>query len=85
MNESGNPANGMSFTTRDHDVDNYDSNCAVAFKGAWWYKACYDANLNGQYLNGPHSSYADGINWGPFKGHRYSLKYTAMKMHKTRN
>ena len=85
MNAGANPANGMSFTTRDHDADAASTNCATSHKGAWWYKACHIANLNGQYLNGPHSSYADGINWGPFRGHRYSLKYTEMKMYKTRN
>ena len=82
MNGGDQVVNGLSFTTRDHDADAASLNCATKYIGAWWYRSCHDANLNGQYLNGPHSSYADGVIWEPFKGHHYSLKYTAMKMHK---
>ncbi|XP_072017600.1 ficolin-2-like [Amphiura filiformis] len=35
--------NGQAFTTRDADNDAYGSNCAVSFKGGWWYKSCHQA------------------------------------------
>ena len=72
---------GTAFSTFDQDNDKVRySNCAVEFKGAWWYDGCHVANLNGPYLSGSYASYADGVNWEPFRGHNYSLKYTAMKI-----
>ena len=69
--------NGMNFTTLDED--NFH-NCAVRYKGAWWYNACHTSNLNGQYLSGHHTSFADGIHWNHWKGFHYSLKTTEMKL-----
>ncbi|XP_075435151.1 ficolin-1-like [Ascaphus truei] len=71
--------NDRPFTTKDKDNDIYGTNCADEFKGAWWYGSCHNANLNGLYLRGPHSSYADGVNWGTGKGDKYSYKVTEMK------
>ena len=71
----------MQFSTRDSDNDvKPDDSCAQKYKGAWWYSHCLDSNLNGLYLNGWHSSFADGVNWIPFKGYSYSLKRTEMKI-----
>ena len=72
--------NGMQFSTKDRDHDTYSGQCAVEFHGAWWYKNCHVSNLNGKYLNGPHKSFANGVNWHSFKGHYYSLKKTEMKV-----
>ena len=73
--------NGMQFSTRDKDHDAYsDGSCARTYHGAWWYTSCHASNLNGKYLNGPHKSYANGVNWDGFKGHHYSLKKTEMKV-----
>nr|ADQ55819.1 fibrinogen-related protein [Mytilus galloprovincialis] len=69
---------GQNFTTKDQDNDKFPQNCAVSFKGAWWYKECHDSNLNGQYLGGTHTSFADGVNWKAWKGYHYSLKATMM-------
>ena len=72
--------NNMKFTTHDQDNDKYKGNCATLFKGAWWYTDCHESNLNGQYLAGAHSTFADGVNWKHFKGHKYSLKVSEMKI-----
>lgn len=72
--------NKMPFSTYDQDNDEWSSACAITFEGAWWYKACHLANLNGRYLNGPHTSYANGINWQTWRGYHYSLKFTEMKL-----
>ncbi|GFR72560.1 angiopoietin-related protein 1 [Elysia marginata] len=39
--------NGQAFTTLDRDNDESSSNCAVHHRGAWWYRYCASANLNG--------------------------------------
>ncbi|TMW40586.1 hypothetical protein DOY81_014334 [Sarcophaga bullata] len=42
---------GYSFTTKDRDNDgNPDGNCAIDFTAGWWYRNCYQSNLNGKYL-----------------------------------
>lgn len=73
---------GQPFTTKDQDNDSYRSrNCAVWFKGAWWYgPGCHYSNLNGVYHNGKHSSHADGVNWYHWKGFNYSVKRAEMKI-----
>jgi len=71
---------GYPFTTTDQDNDSYSNNCAVFYKGAWWYNACHASNLNGLYYHGKHSSYADGVNWRHWKGLNYSAKRAEMKI-----
>eukprot|EP00112_Aurelia_sp_Birch-Aquarium-sp1_P014143 Seg3031.2 transcript_id=Seg3031.2/GoldUCD/mRNA.D3Y31 product=Ficolin-2 protein_id=Seg3031.2/GoldUCD/D3Y31 len=78
--DSFGPTNGMKFSTSDKDYDTYLKSCATEFHGAWWYASCHYSNLNGKYLNGPHKSYANGVNWRTFKGYHNSLQATEMKL-----
>ncbi|XP_077308016.1 ficolin-1-like [Lithobates pipiens] len=71
--------NDRPFTTKDKDNDIHGTNCAADFKGAWWYGGCHNSNLNGLYLRGAHTSYANGVNWETGKGQHYSYKITEMK------
>ena len=71
---------GQQFSTYDQDNDVSPNNCAVQFKGAWWYAACHRSNLNGFYYGGPHASFADGVDWYHWTGNYYSLKTTEMKI-----
>jgi len=72
---------GDKFSTRDQDNDVHDGgSCAVLYKGAWWYDRCHESNLNGLYLRGTHTSYADGVEWRYWKGYYYSLRFTEMKI-----
>ena len=75
--------NGMRFSTfdRDHDTS-YSINCATTFRGAWWYNTCLDANLNGLYLAGHHTSFGDGMEWETWHGDYYSLKSSKMMIAK---
>ncbi|KAG7167133.1 techylectin-5A-like [Homarus americanus] len=70
--------NGYSFSTHDADHDGDGTNCAQVYRGAWWYDKCHISNLNGYQYVGKHDSYADGINWQPWKGYHYSLMETTM-------
>lgn len=70
---------GMSFTTIDQDNDTSGHNCARIRKGAWWYRACHNSNLNGLYSHG--SVYqCEGIVWKHWKNNCISLKRSEMKI-----
>ena len=69
------------FSTYDRDNDErfYD-NCAKHYRGAWWFKSCFESHLNGQYYHkGEHDSYfiRDGVQWNSIHIHS-SLKETRM-------
>ncbi|XP_044517216.1 ficolin-2 [Gracilinanus agilis] len=72
--------NNNPFTTKDRNNGPDKENCALRYKGGWWYKQCHLSNLNGLYLRGPHESFANGINWKTGKGYNYSYKISEMKL-----
>uniref|UniRef100_A0A8D1G8S6 Tenascin n=1 Tax=Sus scrofa TaxID=9823 RepID=A0A8D1G8S6_PIG len=47
--------NGRSFSTFDKDTDSAITNCALSYKGAFWYKNCHRVNLMGRYGDNSHS------------------------------
>lgn len=70
----------MPFTTNDRDNDFHEKNCAVMFKGAWWYNQCGDSNLNGYYLKDADKNQNNGVEWKTFRGLNYSLKDAVIKI-----
>ena len=69
----------MAFTTKDKDNDGgSDVNCAVLYTGAWWYNACHNSNLNGNYHGREKNDYKR-VMWATFRG-GLSLKFTEMKL-----
>ncbi|XP_054482889.1 tenascin-N isoform X1 [Anoplopoma fimbria] len=68
---------GRPWTTVDNDNDIALGNCALTHRGAWWYKNCHLANMNGKWGDNRHSL---GVNWEPWKGHLVSLDFTEMKI-----
>ncbi|XP_060107772.1 tenascin isoform X2 [Heteronotia binoei] len=69
--------NGRSFSTFDKDNDSAITNCALSYKGAFWYKNCHRVNLMGRYGDNSHSQ---GVNWFHWKGHEYSIQFAEMKL-----
>nr|XP_060626297.1 veficolin-1-like [Anolis sagrei ordinatus] len=81
MGDSLSAHGGRAFSTRDRDNDShYTENCAVVYKGSWWYGDCHASNLNGLYLRGEHATFGDGVNWTAGKGYHYSYQYVDMKI-----
>ncbi|XP_072017888.1 ficolin-2-like [Amphiura filiformis] len=76
--------NTQAFSTRDADNDVWiRGHCGRTCKGGWWYKACHEANLNGRYLyNGGRydSGSKEGMDYRSWKGSKYSLAATEMKL-----
>uniref|UniRef100_A0A8C2ZI70 Tenascin Ca n=1 Tax=Cyclopterus lumpus TaxID=8103 RepID=A0A8C2ZI70_CYCLU len=68
---------GRPFSTFDNDNDIAVTNCALSYKGAFWYKNCHRVNLMGKYGDGSHSK---GINWFHWKGHEHSIEFAEMKI-----
>ena len=72
--------NGMQFSTKDRDNDQYSENCASSSQGhgAWWYKSCTYSNLNGLYRSGLDGW--KGVDWYHFLNKHTSLKFAQMKL-----
>ena len=67
--------NGMKFTTKDRDNDNYGGNCAVSGEGnnagGWWHNGCSLIHVNHQYKH-KYSMYLNRA--------YYSLPFIEMKI-----
>ncbi|XP_038601854.1 tenascin isoform X8 [Tachyglossus aculeatus] len=68
---------GRTFSTYDKDTDSAITNCALSYKGAFWYKNCHRVNLMGRYGDNSHSQ---GVNWFHWKGHEHSIQFAEMKL-----
>ncbi|XP_077478909.1 tenascin-like [Stigmatopora argus] len=68
---------GRPFSTFDNDNDIAVTNCALSYKGAFWYKNCHRVNLMGKYGDKNHSK---GVNWFHWKGHETSIQFAEMKL-----
>ncbi|XP_061185524.1 fibroleukin-like [Saccostrea echinata] len=64
---------GMYFTTYDRDNDRGGKNCAVDWRGGWWFNACYSA-----FLNGPWSTERWCCPWHPTVRDGTSIKETSL-------
>ncbi|CAC5400805.1 Ryncolin-2,Fibrinogen C domain-containing protein 1-A,Microfibril-associated glycoprotein 4,Ficolin-1-A,Ryncolin-1,Tenascin,Fibrinogen C domain-containing protein 1-B,Fibrinogen C domain-containing protein 1 [Mytilus coruscus] len=70
---------GMLFSAGMIDYDNWPTACVDRFGGGgFWYNACHNMNINGQYNN---TANGEGINWGQWRGYYYSLKSVSMKIY----
>ncbi|XP_017154213.2 fibrinogen-like protein 1 [Drosophila miranda] len=71
----------MKFSTLDRDNDaNEESNCAKKFGGGWWFSACAQSHLNGNYYKDGTSEVHDGIVWGTWKDYDFSISLTFSQM-----
>ena len=80
------PHNGLPFSTYDKDNGVHEVlNCAEYLGGAWWFKHCGLAHLNGQYHCCGQNKF-NGILWKKWSrdsdgsNSNYSLKKSEMKI-----
>jgi len=66
---------GMKFSTKDQDNDAYEGNCAKSYHSGWWFRKCYNSNLNG-----PYDNKLDGVIWGDWLGLNTTLRFSEMKI-----
>ncbi|KAM8793835.1 LOW QUALITY PROTEIN: tenascin-X-like [Eudromia elegans] len=71
---------GSPFSTRDRARP--PRPCALSYTGAWWYRNCHLANLNGRY---GETRGHQGIHWFPWKGFNVSIPFTEMKLRPQRD
>ncbi len=70
----------MKFTTKDSDNDASANNCAINRNGAWWYRNCFDTNLNGYNYNSKTAPEFKGILYWHWKRYEHSLKSVRMSV-----
>ena len=67
--DSLDPHNGLKFSTKDEDNDEFSGNCAISYYGGWWFKDCGSSSLNNGYQN--------YIYWSKWNG--FTIRFTEMK------
>ena len=68
--------NNMKFSTKDRDQDlSSYTNCALTGRGAWWYNACYNCNLNGRI-----QEHQKTISWTSSGASLGRLSFSEMKL-----
>ena len=72
--------NGMKFTSRDRDNDNYSSTNCAKIHGGWWYNTCFRAALNGPYRKTDNFPAWRGVIWYTWLGHSKSLREVVLKI-----
>ncbi|XP_072044444.1 uncharacterized protein [Amphiura filiformis] len=75
-------SNSTAFTTKDRDNDGWGGNCGVSFHGAWWYRTCAWASLNGRYVY-PAQLNSTGMTWFKWKNNWETLKSSTMMLRPT--
>ena len=68
--------NDMMFSTKSHDNDVSDENCALRFGASWWFGKCHNALLTGKY--GRNHSHAEGVTWRYPWGYDKFARYATM-------
>ena len=72
--------NGMKFSTKDVDNDEMmGSNCAVAYKGGWWYSGCHNCQLNAMYPKDINDS-PTFMSWRPIDNNYGNIFFSEMKI-----
>ena len=69
---------GSRFSTKDQDNDAHGSmHCTNHFEtyGGWWFKDCFNENMNGQYYDS-YTQSTSGIVWQQWKGSWETMKET---------
>ena len=72
--------NEQQFSTKDRDNDKRSSgSCVELHHGAFWFRDCAHANLNGEYFRNGTGN-VRGVNWNEWKHAYYSMKRVEMKI-----
>jgi len=71
---------GCRFSTHDQDNDDWYGDCATDGRGGWWYYRCDRVNLNQPYKHGGGGTDEHGIEWEPWRAHKFSIKSSVMKI-----
>nr|XP_039263726.1 microfibril-associated glycoprotein 4-like [Styela clava] len=76
--------NNMQFSAPDKDLDTWGDHCANYLRGGWWFFACENSHLNGEYLRTMRSTKAAGagIMWYRWRSGQ-TMKTSVMMLRKT--
>ena len=72
--------NGMWFTTKDRDQDEWPKNCANENRGAWWYNECQYSSLNGVFPGKTLVKKVTYMSWYYLNHHYGGIIFSEMKI-----